>query len=328
MPGRNLRRSCSTFSVALLLILILGGAAPLGRQDPLQGRWEGTVQSQRGARPAVATFTRAGDAYTGTISGVRPDGDLPFKQVTLAGDSVSAIAEISSPQGTLPIKFAFVLQGDTLKGKGDLDIGGQAFSFTIDLKRVSGATSATATAPVPPDTGTPAAGQPAPPRVTRKSVPQPLQQQSLDYFVGQWNFKWLARESPVGPGSRSGTVTFTKTADGTFLDARTEGQSDEGKYQETAVVGFDDEKKMLAFFERRTRGVELLSLGDWGSAMTIRFAISPVRIKGQTVRLKRTISVVSADSFSVSEEFSVDGGPFERLGNGTFTKVVSEKKMP
>lgn len=222
------------------------GVAGFAQQDRLLGRWEGTVQSQRGSRPAVATFTRSGETYGGTISGVRPDVKLPFKQIT---------------------------------------------------------------------------GQSPTPRARRPSVPQPLQKQSLDYFVGQWNFRWIARESPLGSGSRKGTVTFTLAADGKFLDVRTEGQSDEGKYQESALVGFDEEKKMLAVFERRSRGIELLSLGDWGAAMTIRFSVSPVRIKNQTVRLKRTISVLSANSFRVSEEYSVDGGPFERLGDGTFTKV-------
>jgi hypothetical protein len=37
---------------------------------------------------------------------------------------------------------------------------------------------------------------------------------------------------------------------------------------------------------------------------------------------------MSATTFKISEEFSVDGGPFERLGDGTFTKVVSEGKQP
>jgi hypothetical protein len=312
-------------------LAVLAGVAGVAQQDRLQGRWEGTVQSQRGSRPAVATFTRTGETYAGTISGVRPDEDLPFKDIKIDGDTVSAVAEVSSPQGPLPIKFVFALQGDTLKGKGELDVAGQAFNFTVDLKRAAAQTAApTVAAPStePPGTAAPGAAQTPAPRATRKSVPQPLQKQSLEYFVGRWNFRWLARESLLGPGARTGTVTFTPTPDGAFLDARTQGQSDEGKYQESAVVGFDDEKKMLAIFERRSGGVELLSLGDWEAAMTIRFTVSPFKVKGQTVRLKRMISVMSATTFKVSEEFSIDGGPFERLGDGMFTKIVAEGKTP
>ena len=32
-------------------------------------------------------------------------------------------------------------------------------------------------------------------------------------------------------------------------------------------------------------------------------------------------SVMSPTAFDVTEEFSVDGGPFKRLGNGHFTKL-------
>jgi hypothetical protein len=297
------------------------------QQDRLQGRWEGTIQSDRGSRRAVVAFTRAGETYAGTILGVRADQELPLKDVKIDGDTVSAIAEVSTPAGTQPVKLVFTLQGDTLKGKGDLDVAGQTFNFTLDLKRSPGDAATINPQAAAGTTAAPAADPPAG-RSTRKSVPQPLQKQSLEYFAGRWNFRWLARDSLLGPGSRTGTVTFTPTPDGAFLDARTQGQSDEGKYQETALVGFDDEKKMLAIFERRSGGVELLSLGDWGAAMTIRFTVSPFRIKNQSVRLKRMISVMSATTFKISEEFSVDGGPFERLGDGTFTKVVSEGKQP
>jgi hypothetical protein len=172
---------------------------------------------------------------------------------------------------------------------------------------------------------TPPQTEPQTGRAGRKSVPQPLQKQSLDYFVGQWNFRWLARESPIGSGSRKGTITFARIGDGKFLEGRTEGQSDDGKYQETSIIGFDEETKILAIVERRPNGIEMLGLGDWTAAITIRFDVSPVRIKTQTVQLKRTLSVLSANSFNITEEFSVDGGPFQRLGDGSFTRVQTSK---
>jgi hypothetical protein len=39
--------------------------------------------------------------------------------------------------------------------------------------------------------------------------------------------------------------------------------------------------------------------------------------------LRRTISTVSTTTFSMIEEFSIDGGPFQRLGHGTYTKVIA-----
>jgi len=43
--------------------------------------------------------------------------------------------------------------------------------------------------------------------------------------------------------------------------------------------------------------------------------------KGQTFRLRRVITVVSQNTVTLVDEFSQDGGAFQRLGNGTFTKI-------
>lgn len=84
---------------------------------------------------------------------------------------------------------------------------------------------------------------------------------------------------------------------------------------------WDEATKSLLFTEKLANGVQLSSKGDWSSPIAIRFAIDPVKIKGQTVQLRRTISVVAAHSFTVTEELSEDGGPFVRLGNAIFSKV-------
>ena len=44
------------------------------------------------------------------------------------------------------------------------------------------------------------------------------------------------------------------------------------------------------------------------------------RAGGQMLRLRRTWNIVSAASFSVTNEMSIDGGPFVRLGTGDFKK--------
>jgi hypothetical protein len=37
--------------------------------------------------------------------------------------------------------------------------------------------------------------------------------------------------------------------------------------------------------------------------------------------LKRVIQVLNDVSFDIVEEFSIDGGPFRRLGNARYSKV-------
>ncbi len=297
------------------IMLLLASTIGLAQQDRLQGRWEGIVQSLQGERQVQATFKKETAGYTGTITGLR--GDLAFKEVKLEGDKVIATAEVESPQGNIVIRYEFTLQGESLKGKAEAEFGGQSFSFNYDLKRVGELTAAGAPSQAP-------AQQPEQQR-RRESVPQPVQPQTLNYFVGQWKFKWLGRESPLSPGGpREGVATFTPILDGKYLECRIEGKSEGGSYTELAYVTFDPEKKQLTFFEQRSNGVAGLSVGDWSSPVGIRFKVTPVRVAGQNFELRRTISVVAAHSYTLVEEMSVDGGPFQRLGNALFTKVLPE----
>ena len=288
---------------AILLVQLLA-VAGLAQQDRLQGRWEGTAKSFQGERPATVTFKKEADAYTGTVTGLQ--GTIPFKEVKVDGDKVTANAEVDSPQaGKLVINYKFVLSGETLNGEGSVEVSGQTYNFTYDLKRVSAATAA----------------QQRPP--TRPQVPQPQQKQSLDYFVGQWAFKWVGRESALGPGGpREGMTTFKLAPGGKTLESHTEGKSEEGNYQESAVIGFDEATKMLSFSER-LGGLQITSKGNWSSPISIRFSVDPIKVKGQTLQLRRTIGVISAYSFSVTEELSEDGGPFVRLGQAVFSKANS-----
>lgn len=293
-----------TFIVALVLAT---AAAAFAQRDPLEGRWEGTVSGLQGERPATATFRKEPTGYSGSISG--PRGDIPFREVRLEGARVFASAEV---QANVTVKLELALAGETLKGKADVEFGGQSFTFDYDLKR-------TAAGPVPP----PAQAPPAQP-AQRRDVPQPVQQQSREYFAGTWQFKGLARESALGPGGpREGTATFTPVMEGKFLEVRVEGKTPDGPYRERGYLSYDPRTKMLTLFQQRAGGPVLASIGDWSSPISIRFKVAPIEIAGQKVELRRTTSIVAAHSFNVVEELSVDGGPFERLGNLLFTRPAA-----
>ncbi len=289
-----MRRSFIVLATILLVQLL--AVAGLAQQDRLQGRWEGTTKSFQGERPTTVIFKKEADTYTGTITAIQ--GQVPFKKIKVDGDNVTANAEVDSPQaGRVTINYKFVLHGETLTGEGAVE---------VDLKRVSTSTALT---------------EQEERRSTRPLVPQPQQKQSLDYFVGQWAFKWVGRESALGAGGRTeGMTTFKLTPGGKTLESYTEGKSEEGNYQESAVIGFDETTKMLSFSERR-RDLQVTSKGDWTSPLAIRFAVDPIKVKGQTLQLRRTITVISAYSFTVTEELSEDGGPFVRLGQAIFSKA-------
>jgi hypothetical protein len=159
--------------------------------------------------------------------------------------------------------------------------------------------------------------------IVRKGPPQPQLKQTLDYFVGTWTVTWSGRESAFSPGPRTGTVRFTKLADSNFLEMRGEGKAEGGgAYKESGTLGWHEGQKILALQERLATGVELLSIGDWTSPISIRFDSAPLTVKGEILRLRRTYGIVSSGSFTVTEEQSTDGTTFSRIGRGVFGKVV------
>jgi hypothetical protein len=297
------------FQIALLLLTI-----PAFAQDPLTGRWEGKTQSPRGEQDTTVVFKKEGEAYKGSTSLM--GREVVIKDIKIEGDKMTAKADVETPQATITINYNFTLAGETMKGQGALDFGGQAVTFDMNLKRVS----ASAEAPAAAAATRPAGGGGGQQR-QRNDVPQPQQKQSLDYFVGAWNFRYMGRESALGPAPREGVVTFTKNADGKSLNAVVEGKTDAGAYKESWVVTFDEATKQMTFAEKLGNGTKLNSKADWSSPISIRFTVDPVKVKGESLQLRRTISVIAAHSFTVTEELSEGGGPFVRLGNAVYSKV-------
>ncbi len=323
-----MRRSLKLCGAVCSLILLLAVTA-LAQQDKLAGRWEGKLQSPQGDFDTTLEIKKEGDGYTGKMPSMRPGIDLQLKDFKIDGDKVTAKADVETPQGAITINYTFTLAGETMKGQGAVDFGGQSITFDINLKRASAATS-TAAPPAaapqqPPAPGTgQAAGQSqdqGQQRQRRPEVPQPQQKQSIDYFAGQWSYKYVGRESALWPAPRECVVTFTKRADGKSVEGVTDCKHEGGAFKDTSVIVFDEATKMMTFAEKLGSGVALNSRADWTSPISIRFTIEPVSVKRQKLQLRRTISVVAAHSFTVAEELSEDGGPFVRLGSAVFTKV-------
>jgi hypothetical protein len=257
---------------------------------------------------------------------MRGGAEITLKDFKIDGDKVTARADVETPQATITINYTFTLAGETMKGQGALDFGGQAVTFDLDLKRVSASTDAPAAAaaqqaPAQQQQQGQQQGQGQGPQRQRIDVPQPQQKQSIDYFAGQWTYKYIGRESALWPAPRECVVTFTKRADGKSVEGVSDCRHEGGAFKDTSVIVFDEATKMMTFTEKLGSGVTLNSRGDWTSPISIRFTIDPVTAKRQKLQLRRTISVVAAHSFTVAEELSEDGGPFVRLGSAVFTKV-------
>mgnify|MGYP003576550215 CR=1 FL=1 len=154
----------------------------------------------------------------------------------------------------------------------------------------------------------------------RGTPPQPQQKQGVEYFAGRWNFTWTGRESPITAGPRKGTTVFTSA--GSSLDIRTEGtvEDNNAAFKESGTAQWDAAQKVLMLKETLADGTTLAGTGDWSSPLAIRYESQPAQAGKQSVRIRRTYSILSAQSFSIAEEISIDGGPFQRLGNGLFQK--------
>jgi hypothetical protein len=107
------------------------------------------------------------------------------------------------------------------------------------------------------------------------------------------------------------------------LDIRIEGKADETgtPFTESGTAAWDEARQSLAFRERLADGTQLTGTGQWSSPLAIRYESEPVTIDGQSIRVRRTYQILSAHSFMTTDEMSVNGGPFVRLGNGLYSKV-------
>src|SRR5262249_49635243 len=157
--------------------------AAFARQDKLVGRWEGKLQSMQGERETSLVIKNEGGVYTGVMPGMRQGTEVKLKDFKIDGDKVTAKADVETPQGAITINYTFTLSGETLKGQGSLDFGGQAISFDIDLKRVSADAAAAPTAQQ--SQGQQGQQGQQDQQRQRVTMPQPQQKQSIDYFTGQ-----------------------------------------------------------------------------------------------------------------------------------------------
>jgi hypothetical protein len=261
--------------------------------DPVLGNWRGTLRSaQGGDTPFIVTIIKRGDGYGGTTTGLAESGDVALDTVTVSGSSAVIEAAANSKLGRVVLRCELSAEGNRMSGTGTLAVGGQRLDVVIALQRRQ-----------------------------RQDVVQPHVEQRADYFLGKWSFEYLGGEfPPLSQGTRSGTATFARVGTSTFVSGALEGDLGGSRYREELLLGVDAESKMMVWRERRADGLELVSLGNWQSPLAIAFLTSPLVSGGKSYQLRRVISVTSEVAFAVTEEFSVDGGPFRRLGRAQFAK--------
>ena len=277
---------------AMLLVTLVGPAS--AQDEPVVGSWRGTLKSSQGTESPIAiTIVKNGDRYSGFTSGLSETNDVPLTRVTVSGTRVSIEGAAESRLGRVVLSGDLTAEGNALSGMGALSVGSQRFAVALELQRRP-----------------------------RQEVLQHHVQQGIDYFVGRWRFDYVGGEfPPLSAGSRTGTISFARTGASNFAVGQLDGDLLGKTYQERLSIGVDPDTDALVFLERRADGTELVSLGNWRSPLAIVFQTAPVQATGRTYQLRRVLSVVSESAFELIEEFSVDAGPYRRLGNAHYTRM-------
>ncbi len=284
------------FAVAVTLAMLVVPATSTIRAqtDPVVGSWRGTLKAgQATESPIAITIVRKGDGYAGFTSGMTAGSEVPLTKIVVAGNRASFESAADSKLGPVTLTGNLTAEDNTLKGAGMLSVGPQRFDVAFDLRRRQ-----------------------------RPDVPQRQVERRVEYFVGRWTFGYLGAEvPPLSAGSRTGTVVFAKAGTTSFVAGQLDGEIAGKPYRESLSIGFDSETNTLVVVERRADGSELASLGNWQSPLAITFKTSPLVANGKMYQLRRVIAVLNESAFDVTEELSVDGGPFRRLGNAHYTKL-------
>jgi hypothetical protein len=268
--------------------------APPAQSDPVVGNWRGTLTAAGGGESTfIITIAKKGDGYAGLTNGLNATSETPLKRLEVRGNTITIEAADDTKLGAVALTGELTAEGNAMKGSGALIVGAQKFALTFALQRRP-----------------------------RAEVIQPHVDQRIDYFVGRWTFDYVGAEyPPLSGGTRNGQATFARRGASNFVDGRLEGDLAGKPYREQISIGLDPATNSMAFVERRADGVELVSVASWRSPIAITFETSPVVAGGKSYQLRRLLSVRSATAFDVTEEFSIDGGPFRRLGAGRYTKL-------
>ena len=116
-----------------LVLVVCGLAVAANQADPV-GTWKCEYNIADQKRTSTLMIKKDGDKLSGTMSW--PDQkEAPLKDLKLKDGELTFSAERVLMDNKFNIEYKFMVNGDALKGKGTLDIGGEKRDFDIEGKR-------------------------------------------------------------------------------------------------------------------------------------------------------------------------------------------------
>jgi hypothetical protein len=122
-------------STALMMVLGLCGLAAADdvKPDPV-GTWKCEYKIGEQQRTSTLTIKKDGDNLAGTMSWA-DQKDEKLKDVKMKDGDLTFSAERKLADNKLHIEYKFTITGDKLKGKGEVEVGGEKRPFDIEGKR-------------------------------------------------------------------------------------------------------------------------------------------------------------------------------------------------
>lgn len=103
------------------------------KADPV-GTWKCETVVGETKRESTLTIKKDGDKLSGTMTW-QDKKESKLKDVKLKDGELTFSAEREIQDNTVTIKYKVKVEGDKLKGKAELDFGGEARSLDIEGKR-------------------------------------------------------------------------------------------------------------------------------------------------------------------------------------------------
>jgi hypothetical protein len=121
--------------LAAALVVGLGGFAPADdkKVDPV-GTWKCETDVNGTKRESTLTLKKDGDKITGTMTWQdKMESKIEGAKLTGGDLTFSAARELKDQK--LTIKYTLKIDGDTLKGKAEVELGGETRTADVEGKR-------------------------------------------------------------------------------------------------------------------------------------------------------------------------------------------------
>ena len=154
-------------------------------------------------------------------------------------------------------------------------------------------------------------------------MPKPgPEHQRLHYFVGNWYTEVETKPGPMGPGGRTTITEHNEMLGDFFVIFHRDERDATGPVKEIGIMGYDPEQKVYTYEQFSDQGERVTATGTVSGDTWVLLwpATDAAKEGGKRLKGRFTLKEVSPTSYTSTEEISIDGGPWTKIGEGKATK--------